>query len=481
MFSEFFLKRPRFAIVIAIVMCLAGLVAIKLLPVALYPEITPPVVTVSATYPGASADVIAKMVAIPIEREVNGVEDMLYMSSSSEDTTYSLTVTFKTGVDPDMAQVKVQNRVQIATASLPAEVTRQGVTVTRESTNMLAMISFVSPKHTLSSLELADYVIDNVKEALARIDGVGGVDVYAASSAMRVWLNSDKMAALNITAADVRNAISSQNYQPTLGKLGAAPDDSAQMVYPLKTQGRINEVKDFREIIVRTAEHGGLVRLKDIANVSYGEESYGITAFADGAPAVSLQVKLSSGANAVDAMKKLRAELSRLEESLPEGVEYKFNYDSTDYINASISEVLHTLFETFVLVVLVCWVFLQNWRTTLIPLIAVPVSMLATMVVMLALGFSINMFTLFGIVLAIGAVVDDAIVVVERVMHLMEKEKLPPLEATRRTMREITGALVSTTLVMVVIFVPMPAWAASRAGFTSSSQSPSARLWCFRR
>lgn len=455
MFSEFFLKRPRFAIVIAIVMCLAGLVAIKMLPIALYPEITPPVVTVSATYPGASADVIAKMVAIPIEREVNGVEDMLYMSSSSEDTTYSLTVTFKTGVDPDMAQVKVQNRVQIATASLPSEVTRQGVTVTRESTNMLAMISFVSPKNTLSSLELADYVIDNVKEALARIDGVGGVDVYAASSAMRVWLNSDKMASLNITAEDVRNAISSQNYQPTLGKLGAAPNDSAQMVYPLKTQGRINEVKDFREIIVRTAEHGGLVRLKDIANVSYGEESYGITAFADGAPAVSLQVKLSSGANAVDAMKKLRAELSRLEESLPEGVEYKFNYDSTDYINASISEVLHTLFETFVLVVLVCWVFLQNWRTTLIPLIAVPVSMLATMVVMLALGFSINMFTLFGIVLAIGAVVDDAIVVVERVMHLMEREKLSPLEATKRTMHEITGALISTTLVMVVIFVPI--------------------------
>ena len=455
MFSEFFLKRPRFAIVIAIVMCLAGLVSLKLLPIALYPEITPPVVTVSATYPGASADVIAKMVAIPIEREVNGVEDMLYMSSSSEDTTYSLTVTFKTGVDPDMAQVKVQNRVQIATASLPSEVTRQGVTVTRESTNMLAMISFVSPKNTLSSLELADYVIDNVKEALARIDGVGGVDVYAASSAMRVWLNSDKMASLNITAEDVRNAISSQNYQPTLGKLGAAPNDSAQMVYPLKTQGRINEVKDFREIIVRTAEHGGLVRLKDIANVSYGEESYGITAFADGAPAVSLQVKLSSGANAVDAMKKLRAELSRLEESLPEGVEYKFNYDSTDYINASISEVLHTLFETFVLVVLVCWVFLQNWRTTLIPLIAVPVSMLATMVVMLALGFSINMFTLFGIVLAIGAVVDDAIVVVERVMHLMEREKLPPLEATKRTMHEITGALISTTLVMVVIFVPI--------------------------
>ncbi len=452
MFSEIFLKRPRFAIVIAIVMCLAGLVSLKMLPIALYPEITPPVVTVSATYPGASADVIAKMVAIPIEREVNGVEDMLYMSSSSEDTTYSLTVTFKTGVDPDMAQVKVQNRVQIATASLPTEVTRQGVTVTRESTNMLAMISFVSPKHALSSLELADYVIDNVKEALARIDGVGGVDVYAASSAMRVWLNSDKMAALNITAADVRNAISSQNYQPTLGKLGAAPNDSAQMVYPLKTQGRINEVKDFREIIVRTAEHGGLVRLKDIANVAYGEESYGISAFADGAPAVSLQVKLSSGANAVEAMKKLRAELKRLEETLPEGVEYKFNYDSTDYINASISEVLHTLFETFVLV---CWVFLQNWRTTLVPLIAVPVSILATMVVMLALGFSINMFTLFGLVLAIGAVVDDAIVVVERVMHLMETEKLPPLEATRRTMREITGALVSTTLVMVVIFVPI--------------------------
>lgn len=410
MFSEFFLKRPRFAIVIAIIMCLAGIVSIKALPIALYPEITPPVVTVSATYPGASADVIAKTVAIPIEKEVNGVEDMLYMSSSSEDTTYTLTVTFKTGVDPDMAQVKVQNRVQIATASLPTEVTRQGVTVTRESTNILGVVSFISPNKTVGNLALSDYVIDNVKDAVARVDGVGGVDVYAASSSMRVWLNSDKMASLGITAGDVRAAISSQNYQPTLGKLGAAPNDKAQMIYPLKTTGRINEVKDFREIIVRTAEHGGLVRLKDIANVEYGRETYGIDAFHNGVPAASLQIKLSSGANAI---------------------------------------------ETFVLVVFVCWLFLQNWRTTLIPSIAIPVSLLATFAVMMVLGYSINMFTLFGLVLAIGSVVDDAIVVVERVSYLMNAEHMSALEATRRTMKEVSGALIAATLVMVAIFVPI--------------------------
>lgn len=455
MFSEFFLKRPRFAVVIAIVMCLAGGVALKELPVALYPEITPPVVTVSAMYPGASADVIAKTVAIPIEKEVNGVEDMLYMSSSSEDTTYTLTVTFKTGVDPDMAQVKVQNRVQIATASLPVEVTRQGVTVTRESTNILGMVSFVSPNKTVDNLKLSDYVIDNVKDALARVDGVGGIDVYAASSSMRVWLNSDKMAALNITAADVRQAISSQNYQPSLGKIGAAPDDDAQMVYPLKTTGRINEVKDFREIIVRTAEHGGLVRLKDIARVEYGRESYGIDAFHNGVPAASLMIKLSSGANAIEAMKKVRAELKRLEAHQPEDVTYIFNYDSTNYINASIKEVVETLIETFVLVVFVCWLFLQNWRTTLIPSIAIPVSLLATFAVMMVLGYSINMFTLFGLVLAIGSVVDDAIVVVERVTYLMNVEKMPPLAATRQTMKEVSGALVAATLVMVAIFVPI--------------------------
>lgn len=455
MFSEFFLKRPRFAVVIAIVMCLAGGVALKTLPVALYPEITPPVVTVAAKYPGASADVIAKTVAIPIEKEVNGVEDMLYMESSSEDTTYTLTVTFKTGVDPDMAQVKVQNRVQIATASLPLEVTRQGVTVTRESTNILGVVSFTSPNKTVDNLKLSDYVIDNVKDALARVDGVGGIDVYAASSSMRVWLNSDKMASLNITADDVRLAIASQNYQPSLGKLGAAPDERAQMVFPLKTAGRINEVEDFKEIIVRTAEHGGLVRLKDIARVEYGREMYGIDAFHNGAPAATLMIKLSSGANAIDAMKKVRAELKRLEAHQPDDVSYVFNYDSTNYINASIKEVVETLIETFVLVVFVCWLFLQNWCTTLIPSVAIPVSLMATFAVMMVLGYSINMFTLFGLVLAIGSVVDDAIVVVERVSYLMNVEKLPPLAATRQTMKEVSGALVAATLVMVAIFVPI--------------------------
>lgn len=455
MFADFFLKRPRFAVVIAIIMCLAGGVALKKLPIALYPEITPPVVTVSAMYPGASADVIAKMVAIPIEKEVNGVEDMLYMDSSSDDSTYTLTVTFKTGTDPDMAQVKVQNRVQIATSSLPVEVTRQGVTVTRESTNMLGMLSFYSPKKTVSKLALTDFVIDNVKENLTRVDGVGGVDVYAASSAMRVWLNSDKMASLGLTANDVRQAIESQNYQPSLGKLGAAPSEKAEMVYPLKTKGRINEVADFREIIVRTAEHGGLVRLKDIAKVEYGEESYGISAYNDGAPSVTMQIKLSSGANAVGAMKAVRAELKRLEPSIPDGVEYMFNYDATNYINASVREVVVTLIETFALVVFVCWLFLQNWRTTFVPSVAIPVSLLATFGVMYTLDYSINMFTLFGLVLAIGSIVDNAIVVVERAAYLMNAEKMSPLDAAKKTMDEVSGALVAATMVMVAIFVPI--------------------------
>ncbi|MCQ2913895.1 MAG: efflux RND transporter permease subunit [Alphaproteobacteria bacterium] len=455
MFSEFFLKRPRFAIVISIIMCIAGIVSIKQLPVALYPEITPPVVKVRANYPGASADVIAKTVAIPIEKEVNGVEDMLYMESSSQDTVYELTVTFKTGVDPDMAQVKVQNRVQIASASLPEEVSRQGVTVTRESTNMLAMISFASPDLSVDKLKISDFVIDNVKQSLARVEGVGGVQIYASNSSMRVWLNSDKMAQLGLTASDIRVAISSQNYQPSLGKLGAAPNENAQMIYPLKTLGRINEVEDFKNIIVRTAEHGGLVRLKDIARVEIGEENYGITAYANNKDAVALMVNLSSGANALDCIKKVRNELKRLEQYMPKGVEYHINFDSTDYINASIHEVVETLVETFLLVVLVCWIFLQNWRTTLVPSIAIPVSLLATFGVMLACGYSINMFTLFGLVLAIGSVVDDAIVVVERVAVLMNDENMEPMDATRKTMKEVSGALVATTLVMVAIFVPI--------------------------
>lgn len=455
MFSEFFLERPRFAIVLSIVMCIAGAVALTALPIALYPEITPPVVTVSAMYPGANADVVAKTVAIPIEKEVNGVEDMLYMESSSEDSSYTLTVTFKTGVDPDIAQVKVQNRVQIASASLPQEVTRQGVTVSRESTNMLGVISFTSPKGTISKLELADYIKDNVKEALARLNGIGGISIYASSSSMRVWLNADRMASLNIPVAEVTAAIASQNYQPTLGKLGAAPNEQSRIVYALKTQGRINEVEDFREIVIRTADHGGLVKLKDIAQVEYGEESYGITGYDNNVPAVTLMIKLSSGANALETMERVKNELRRLEAYFSEDLSYKFNYDSTDYIHASVEEVVMTLAMTFFLVILVCYLFLQDVRTTLVPTLTIPVSLLSTFAVMLALGYSINMFTLFGLVLAIGVVVDDAIVVVERVMHLMTVEKMNALAATRRTMKEVSAALVATAFILVAIFLPI--------------------------
>ena len=456
MFSRIFIERPRFAMVISIVLTLAGAISVFSLPIALYPEITPPEVVVSAKYPGASAEVVAKTIGIPLEEEINGVEDMLYMSSSSENSSYQLTVTFKVGVDRDMAQVKVQNRIQQAQSKLPTEVTRQGLTVRSRSSNILGFITIGSPNGTHSTLELADYVQNNIKNNLARVYGVGEVNVYSSRLSMRVWLDADKITALNLPVSTIIEAIESQNYQPSLGSVGSMPGDGQQqMVYTLQTQGRINEVEDFKNIIVRTAEQGGLLRLKDIARVEIGEESYTATSKFNNAPNVAIAINQLAGANALEAMAAVKKEIARLAQSFPEDMNYMIGYDSTDYIKASIEEVIFTLILTFALVVLVCYVFLQDWRATLVPSLTIPVSIFATFAVMLALGYSINMLTLFGLVLAIGLVVDDAIVVVERVLYLMETEKLTPKEATIKAMEQVSSAVIATTLVLLAIFVPV--------------------------
>lgn len=456
MISRIFIERPRFAMVISIVLTLAGVISIFSLPIALYPEITPPEVVVSASYPGASAEVVAKTIGIPLEEEINGVEDMLYMSSSSENSSYSLTVTFKVGVDRDMAQVKVQNRIQQAQSKLPTEVTRQGLTVRSRSSNILGFITIGSPKGTHSTLELADYVQNNIKNNLARVYGVGEVNVYSSRLSMRVWLDADKITALNLPLSTITAAIESQNYQPSLGSVGAMPGDGhQQMVYTLQTLGRINEVEDFKNIIVRTAEQGGLLRLKDIARVEIGEENYHATSKFNNAPNVAIAINQLAGANALEAMAAVKAEIEKLSQNFPEDMTYMIGYDSTGYIEASIEEVVFTLILTFILVVFVCYIFLQDWRSTLIPTLTIPVSIFATFAVMLALGYSINMLTLFGLVLAIGLVVDDAIVVVERVLYLMETEKLAPKEATIKAMEQVSSAVIATTLVLLAIFVPV--------------------------
>ena len=456
MFSHFFIERPRFSFVISIVIVLVGIIALFQLPIALYPEVTPPQVAVRATYPGASADVIAKTVGIPLEDEMNGVEDMIYMSSTSEDSSYSLTVTFKTGVDPDMAQVKVQNRIQKASSKLPEEVTRQGISVKRESSNILGFIVFSSPNGTFSEQDISDYIYNNVERPLAKIDGVGNLQVYGSKLSMRVWLNADKMAALHLTADDVYAAISGQNYQPTLGKVGAVPTQSdTPMVYTLQTTGRLATAEAFEQIIVRTAEDGGLVRLRDIANVEIGQESYSISGLYNGQNAITLALNLSSGSNALETMKSVQDKLAELSAFFPEDLIYTISYDSTKYIHASVEEVVWTLLLTLVLVVGVCYFFLQDFYATLIPSLTIPVSVLGTFAVMLALGYSINMFTLFALLLAIGLVVDDAIVVVERVIYLMQHTEMTARAATMQAMREITGALVATSMVLLAIFIPV--------------------------
>lgn len=457
MFSKFFIERPRFAVVIAIVMALAGIVSVMTMPIGMYPEIAPPEIMVSTNYLGASAETVANNVGIPLEKAINGIENMLYMSSNSYNSgAYQLTIAFETGTDPDLDQVKVQNRIQQVVSTLPAEVQSVGVTVRRRSSDILAFLQITSPKGTYDRNFLNNYVENNIKVSLSRAYGVGEVTILGAATSMRVWIDADKATALNIPIDTIKSAIRSQNVQPSLGSVGSAPGDGKQvLVYSLETKGRLNDPKDFENIIVRTAEEGGLVRLKDIATVELGSENYLMSSQVDGQPAVSIIINKSSGANAVNAMKAVKAELKKLERFYPEDLEVKIFVDTTDYIIASIEEVFFTLFLTFALVVLVCYVFLQDWRATLVPSIAIPVSILATFAVMKALGFNLNILTLFGLVLAIGLVVDDAIVVVERTLYLMQSENLSPKQAATKAMQQVSSAVVATTLVLLAIFVPI--------------------------
>lgn len=457
-FSRTFVNRPRFAIVIAIVMSIVGAVAINTLPITQYPEITPPTVNVSCTYPGANAVDLANTVAIPIESEVNGVEDMLYMSSTcGDDGSYSLTVTFAIGSDRDMNQVRVQNRVSRAEPKLPTEVTKQGVSVTARSESILGFVAFRSPHGEMSKLQISNYIYSNVRDALLRIDGVGGVTVFGAKMAMRIWLDPERLSAQGISVDTVTSAIESQNVQAALGSVGASPvaDPNITNMYTITTDGRLKTEEEFENVIIRTAEEGGLVRLRDVARVELGEESYGNTGFFNGAENVSVLIQQTPGTNAIDAVDALRAELERLEQYFPADLEWVFAYDATEYVRVSIEEIVWTLISTFLLVVLVCYVFLQDVRATLVPVCAIPVSLLCTFAVLKLFDFSINTLTLFALVLAIGSVVDDAIIVVERVQHHMSKNKLDRRTATLLTMSEVSGAVVATTLVLLAIFVPV--------------------------
>ncbi|MDF7822852.1 efflux RND transporter permease subunit [Pontiellaceae bacterium B12227] len=457
MISRVFINRPRLAGVVSIVLMLAGILSIRSLPITQYPQVTPPQIVVRAMYPGASSEVMAATVASPIEDAVNGVQDMIYMSSSSDNSgSYSLTVTFAVGTDPDMAQVKVQNRVAQAEPMLPREVVQQGVTVETESADMLGFVVVRSPDGDRDSLFLSDYAYKILQPTLERIRGISRAQVWGPKYSMRLWMDADRLTALGISPDEVTAAIQSQNIQASIGSLGVSPDDgSGKVAYTLKARGRLNKPADFEKIVIRTDDHGAAVYLKDIGRVEKGADSYMFSSKYNARTAVALGLSRTPGSNALDTMREVQSELERLRAAAPGGVEIILPYDATDFVRTSIREIVTTLLLTFLLVVIVCYVFLQDWRATLIPAITIPVSLCATFAVLAVLGYSINTLTLFGLVLAIGLVVDDAIVVVERVLELMESEGLDHKAATIKAMEQVSGAVIATTLVLLSIFVPI--------------------------
>lgn len=456
MISRVFIERPRLAGVVSIILMLAGILAMKSLPIAQYPSVTPPQVVVSASYPGASAEVMLNTVGAPIEDAVNGVEDMIYMSSSSDNSGgYTLTVSFKVGTDPDMAQVKVQNRVSQAEPMLPAEVVQQGVTVETMSSDMLGFLVMQSPDQSRDQLYMSDYCYKIVQPRLERISGVSSATIYGPKSSMRVWLNADRLSALGMSPATVLNAITAQNIQASIGSVGGAPNESEdEMMYTLTAQGRLNNQADFANIIVRTDEDGSVVYLKDVARVEVDQDKYINRSKFNGKTSVSIGISRTPGSNAIDTMDEIKEAVEQITSDLPEGMSIDVAYDATEFVRSSIKEIVSTLGLTFLLVVIVCYIFLQDWRATLIPALTIPVSLCATFVVLAVFGYSINTLTLFGLVLAIGLVVDDAIVVVERVLELMTSEGLDHKSATIKAMEEVSGAVIATTLVLLAIFVP---------------------------
>jgi len=458
MFSRIFIERPRLAAVISIVITLGGLIALFNIPVAQYPQITPPEIFVSARYPGASAQVLSDTVAAPIEREVNGVEDMLYMSSTCSDNgSYELAVTFAVGTNPDIDQVNLQNRVQLATARLPQEVVDQGIIVRRRSTDIMAAVSFYSPKGSRDMLFLSNYVSNYIKDTLVRLPGVSDVFIFGEKEySIRIWLNPDRMTALGITADDVIGAVRHQNIQAAVGSIGREPVRANQQVqFTIRAKGRLKDPEQFRNIVVRSNDEGGLVRLRDVARVELAARDYATQSILNGRPAATLAVYRATEANALDTMKALRAELERLAQEMPEDTAYQIILDTTRYVSAAIREIEFTLVLTFCLVLLVNYLFLQDWRATLVPTVTIPVSLIGTFAVLLALGYNANTISLFALIMAIGLVVDDSIVMVENVYRVMAEEGLPPKEAAIRSMEQVTGPIVATTLVLLAIFVPV--------------------------
>jgi multidrug efflux pump len=455
-FTNFFINRPIFASVMSIMIVLAGVVSGYSLPIAQYPDITPPTVEVSAIYPGANAQVVADTVAAPIEQQVNGVEDMLYMSSQcTNDGSYTLTVTFQNGVDLNMAQVLVQNRVSLATPILPDLVKRRGVTVKKKSPSVLMIVNLFSPDGSRNSLDLSNYATIQLKDELSRLKGVGDITYLGQRDySMRIWLDPQKMSTRSLTAADVVQAIASQNTQVAAGQLGQPPIGNGQVFqFTMSTMGRLIDVDQFRDMILKADSRGRIVRLSDVANIELGAQSYDQSCTLNGKPSVALSIYQLPGSNALETAQRVRTKMQELQSRFPDGLDYAIVYDTTPFINQSISEVFKTLRDAVILVAIVVLVFLQNWRSAIIPLVAVPVAVIGTFVIMAAMGFSLNNLTLFGLVLAIGIVVDDAIVVVEAVEHHIE-HGLSPREATRRAMEQVSGPVIAVGLVLSAVFVP---------------------------
>lgn len=461
--SRFFIDRPIFAWVLAIVVMLAGILAIKGLPIAQYPSIAPPAISVQANYPGASARTLEDTVTQVIEQKMKGLDGLLYMSSTSESNgSATLTLTFDADTDPDIAQVQVQNKLALATPLLPQEVQRQGVSVAKSARNFLMVVGFVSEDGSMNNIDIGDYVASNVQDIVSRVDGVGEVQLFGSQYAMRIWLDPSMLQKYKLTPADISASISAQNAQVSAGQLGALPAVSGQQLNATVTaQSRLQTPAQFRNIFVKNNEDGSVVRLGDVAKVELGGESYGVVARFNGKPASGLGIKLASGANALDTAAGVKAALAELEPFFPEGLASVVPYDTTPFVSLSIEKVVSTLIEAVVLVFLVMYLFLQNFRATLIPTIAVPVVLLGTFAVLQVLGYSINTLTMFAMVLAIGLLVDDAIVVVENVERVMTEEKLSPLEATRKSMDEIKGALVGIAMVLSAVFIPMAFFAGS--------------------
>ena len=457
MFSRIFIERLRLAAVVSLILLLAGGISLANLPVAEYPEIAPPTLFVSATYSGASADVVAQTVAMPLENEINGVEDLLYFSSTSSNSgSYSCSVTFRSGTDSDIALVNLQNAVKRAEAQLPSEVTKVGITVEKRGNDILAMLAFQTDGTSLSLNELVNYVNNNVKDALARLEGVSSSDMMSQQEyAMRIWMDPLRMSGLGISSSEIRSAVEAQNVQAAAGTLGAE-GSNRYVSYKLNVQGRLKTAEEFGEIVIRSdADSGRIVRLRDVATVELGSSSYSGRSTFNGKESVGLSLYRSPDANALATMNRIKAELAIWEQRFPPGVSYSIAYDPTKFIVASMREMVSTLVVALILVVLVTWLFIQDWRATLIPAVAIPVSLVGTFSVMYALGYSINTLTMFGLILVIGSLVDDAIVVVENTQGIMEREGLPAREAAIKSMRQITGAVIATTLVTVACYAPL--------------------------